>query len=76
MAQERIDTDHLRGLLAHTKDKVDLDKEALKKATRYQTFQNAFELCPVWACIVTFIQLEVFCEQRLYEMTTQAAQSQ
>lgn len=36
LAQERIDTDHLRDLLAQSKDKVDLDKEALKKATRLQ----------------------------------------
>ena len=44
MAQERIDTDHLRDLLAQSKDKVDLDKEALKKATRYQTFERLLTL--------------------------------
>lgn len=36
LAQERIDTDHLRGILAQSKGRVDPDKEALKKATRAQ----------------------------------------
>lgn len=36
LAQERIDTEHLRELLAAARDKADRDKEALKKATRVQ----------------------------------------
>ena len=35
LAQERIDTDHLKQLLSAAKEKADRDKEALKKATRY-----------------------------------------
>ena len=34
LAQEKIEVDHLSGLLGQAKEKSDRDKEALKKATR------------------------------------------
>jgi len=34
LAQERIEVDHLRTLVQRAKEKIDEDKEALKKATR------------------------------------------
>lgn len=36
LAQERIEVDHLQGLLRAAKEKAERDKEALKKATRVQ----------------------------------------
>ena len=35
LAQERIEVDHLQGLLKAAKEKAEHDKEALKKATRW-----------------------------------------
>ena len=42
LAQERIEVDHLQGLVAAAKEKSDRDKEALKKATRCEILVLAF----------------------------------
>ena len=44
LAQERIEVDHLQGLVAAAKEKSDRDKEALKKATRCEILVLAFLL--------------------------------
>ena len=41
-AQNKIEIDHLRDLVANAKDRSERDKEALKKATRYTTIRILF----------------------------------